>query len=69
VSDVIALKTNKKEKTFFKNQEEMLKNKKDVPHWLSLDATKQTAKVLSLPAREDIGVRVDAQMVVEYYSK
>jgi small subunit ribosomal protein S4 len=69
VGDVVALKQNKKEKQFFKNQEEILKNKKDVPHWLELDATKQTARVLSMPAREDIGVRVDAQMVVEYYSK
>lgn len=69
VSDIIELKTNKKEKLFFKNQEEMLRNKKDVPHWLALDAEKQSAKVLALPAREDIGVRVDAQMVVEYYSK
>ena len=47
----------------------MLHNKKDVPHWLALDAEKQSAKVLALPSREDIGVRVDAQMVVEYYSK
>ncbi|MFZ2187541.1 MAG: 30S ribosomal protein S4 [Candidatus Moraniibacteriota bacterium] len=69
VNDVITLKDNKKEKQFFKNQEEILKNKKDVPHWLALDAEKQTGRVLSMPAREDVGVRVDAQMVVEYYSK
>lgn len=69
VNDMIVLKQNKKEKQFFKNQEEILKNKKDVPHWLSLDVDKQAGKVLALPAREDVGVRVDAQMVVEYYSK
>lgn len=69
VNDTIVLKQNKKDKQFFKNQEEILKNKKDVPHWLALDADKQTGKVLALPAREDVGVRVDAQMVVEYYSK
>ncbi|MDP3957641.1 MAG: 30S ribosomal protein S4 [bacterium] len=69
VNDMIVLKQNKKIKQFFKNQEEILKNKKDVPHWLALDADKQTGKVLALPARDDVGVRVDAQMVVEYYSK
>ncbi len=69
VGDTITLKTNKKSKVFFKNQEESLKAKKDVPHWLSLDAQNQTGKVLSMPTHEDVGVRVDAQMVVEYYSK
>jgi len=69
VGDLITLKTNKKAKVFFKNQEESLKAKKDVPHWLSLDAENQTGKVVSMPTHEDVGVRVDAQMVVEYYSK
>lgn len=69
VGDVIALKQNKKEKQFFKDQEEILKNKKDVPHWLDLDVTNKIGKVLSMPTHEDVGVRVDAQMVVEYYSK
>ncbi len=69
IGDVIALKKSKKEKTYFKNLEETLKNKKDVPHWLELDAEKQVGKVIALPNRQDVGVQVDAQMVVEYYSK
>jgi len=69
VGDVIVVKTNKKEKIYFKNLMEQLSNKKDVPHWLSLDAEKMEGKVLSMPTREDVGVYVDAQMVVEYYSK
>ncbi|OGI15402.1 MAG: 30S ribosomal protein S4 [Candidatus Moranbacteria bacterium RIFCSPHIGHO2_12_FULL_54_9] len=69
VGDVIVLKQNKREKQFFKTQVEILQNKKDVPHWLALDLEKLTGKVLSMPARDDVGVRVDAQMVVEYYSK
>ncbi|MBI2439160.1 MAG: 30S ribosomal protein S4 [Candidatus Moranbacteria bacterium] len=69
VGDVIVLKENKKEKQFFKTQSEILKNKKDVPHWLELDAEKLSGKVLAMPGRDDVGVRVDAQMVVEYYSK
>lgn len=69
IGDVIVLKQTKSGKTYFKNLMETLKNKKDVPHWLLLDAEKFTGKMLALPSREDIGVRVDAQMVVEYYSK
>lgn len=69
VGDIIALKAIKKDKTYFKNIAETLKNKKDVPHWLELDADKMVGKVVALPTREDVGVHVDAQMVVEYYSK
>lgn len=69
VGDVIVVKQTKKGRTYFNNLMEALKNKKDVPHWLELDAEKLTGKMIALPSREDIGVRVDAQMVVEYYSK
>ncbi len=69
IGDVIALKASKEEKTLTKNRIEILKNKKDVPHWLVLDADKLEGKVLALPSREDVGISVDAQMVVEYYSK
>lgn len=69
VGDVIALKVSKQDKTYFKNLLEVLKNKKDVPHWLELDVENMTGKVIALPNRQDVGVQVDAQMVVEYYSK
>ncbi len=69
IGDVIALKASKEQKMVTKNRLEILKNKNDVPHWLALDAEKLTGKVLALPSREDVGISVDAQMVVEYYSK
>lgn len=69
VGDVIAIKPSKENKGLLKTQQEILKNKKDVPHWLSLDAEKLEGKVVARPTREDVGVGVDAQMVVEYYSK
>lgn len=69
VGDVIRLKGNKTAKETTKSRVEFLKNKNDVPHWLALDADKLEGRVLALPTREDIGISVDAQMVVEYYSK
>jgi small subunit ribosomal protein S4 len=69
VGDVIRVKDTKKQKNYWKNLEETLKYKKDVPHWLVLDNEKLEGKVTGMPKREDIGVSVDAQMVVEYYSK
>lgn len=67
--DVVVLKRNKAEKTYFKNLTETIRDKKDVPHWLELDAETLRGKVVGLPSRKDVGVSVDAQMVVEYYSK
>ncbi len=69
IGDVITLKGSKENKVVTKNRVEVLKNKNDVPHWLALDAEKLEGRVLALPSREDVGISVDAQMVVEYYSK
>jgi ribosomal protein S4 len=66
---VITLKANKKEKTYLKTQSELLRNKTDVPAWLFIDTDKMEAKVVALPNRSDASNNVDAQLVVEYYSK
>lgn len=69
VGDIIRFSSNKQEKTYLKNQIETLRNKKDVPSWLELDAEKLEGKILGSPRREDVGINVDPQMVVEFYSK
>jgi small subunit ribosomal protein S4 len=69
VGDIVSVRAIKKDKTYIKNQLEILKNKKDIPTWLDLDATKLEGKVIALPARDSIGISVDPQIVVEYYSK
>jgi small subunit ribosomal protein S4 len=69
VGDMVSLRGLKKEKAYFKNQLEVLKNKNDVPSWLELDAEKLEAKVVAVPSRDSIGISVDPQVVVEYYSK
>lgn len=65
--DVISI--NKAEKTYFKNLEPTIKNKKDFPSWIRFDVSKMEATVTNAPSRDDIGVNVDAQVVVEYYSR
>ena len=69
VGDVITLKETKKEKTYFKNLLPTLKNKKDFPAWILVDANIFQSKVVSVPSRSDVGVQVDPQMVVESYSR
>jgi len=69
VGDVITVSSTKKEKTYFVNQLEILKQKQGIPAWLELEAEKLSGKVLALPKKEDVGISVDPQMVVEFYSK
>ena len=39
------------------------------PKWLDVDKTALSAKVLTLPAREDIDFEFNEQLIVELYSK
>ncbi len=40
-----------------------------VPKWLDVDAAKLEAKVIEMPARDDIDLDVEEHLIVEYYSK
>ena len=40
-----------------------------VPAWLEVDAEKLSGKVLQLPSRDQIDLDLDAQLIVELYSK
>ncbi|NCA93972.1 MAG: 30S ribosomal protein S4 [Sphingobacteriia bacterium] len=69
VADLVSVNETKKEKKYFKEIETSLKNRKDIPAWIALDAKKLEGKILALPDLENIGVNVDPQLVVEYYSR
>ena len=69
VGDTISISSTKVENEYFKKKKEEITNKKDVPQWLELDAATFSGKVISMPTRTDIGIHVDPQAVVEYYSK
>ena len=69
VTDIVGVKESKKDKPYFKNLEPQLKNKKDFPSWISFDAAKFEGRVLSVPQKDDTGINIDAQVVVEYYSR
>lgn len=69
VGDSVKVSDNKKEKKYFKDIMGVLKNRKDIPSWISLDAVNLEGKVLATPDVETIGMNVDPQLVVEYYSR
>ncbi|HRY82848.1 MAG TPA: 30S ribosomal protein S4 [Candidatus Moranbacteria bacterium] len=69
IGQTVGLNNAKQERNYFKNLDQILKNKKDFPAWISFDAEKKAGIILSHPQRNDIGINVDAQVVVEYYSR
>lgn len=67
VGDEIAIKENKKEKTFFVElKESSLKNSLK---WLEFDPKTLKGQIVSLPSREDIDMNISEHMIVELYSK
>jgi len=69
VGDIVSVNQHKKEKKYIKEITQAVKNKKDVPDWITFDPDKMESKISNKPSRDQIGVNVDAQVVVEYYSR
>jgi small subunit ribosomal protein S4 len=69
MGDVVSINKAKTGKIYFKNLEQVIKNKKDFPSWINFDSVNWEGVIKGNPNREDIGINVDAQVVVEYYSR
>ena len=68
VGDVIAVKENFRSSALCKSLAEALQTK--IPaKWLEVNKENLSAKVVALPAREDLDYEVDEQLIVELYSK
>ena len=66
--DVIAVKESSREKAKLKALIEEFAGAA-APAWLEKDAANFSAKVVNLPAREDIDFEFEEQLIVELYSK
>ncbi len=66
--DVVAVKENFRSSAKCKALAEGLQTKIS-PKWLDVDKTALSAKVVALPAREDVDFEINEQMIVEFYSK
>ena len=66
--DVIAVKETSKESVKIKALIEGLATVA-APKWLELDAANAAAKVVAMPARDDIDFEFEEQLIVELYSK
>ncbi len=66
--DAISVRSQSMKNSYFKVLREDLDDRQ-VPRWLSLDVGSVSANVLNLPARDDIDISINEQLVVEYYSR
>lgn len=66
--DTIGVRASSVENPSIKHAMEEVKGR-GVPEWLTIEASGQTARISSLPTREQINLPVQEQLIVELYSK
>ena len=66
--DVIAVKESSREKAKIKELAETVDSAVK-PKWLDVNASSLSAKIVAMPAREDIDFEINEQLIVELYSK
>jgi len=68
VNDRIEVRDSRRSREYFKIASETMKAAQ-VPEWVSADPTKLSGTVLAEPAREQMPLEFNEQLVVEYYSR
>ena len=68
VGDVIAVGESARSNAKIKEEIEKMTDR-ITPKWLEVNADKAEAKVVALPARDDIDFDINEQLIVEFYSK
>ena len=66
--DGISIRSESMRLTYFKVLRQDMDDRR-VPRWLAIDVDNLSANVLHMPAREDIDVSLNEQLIVEYYSR
>lgn len=66
--DMVSVRPESQRKAYFKELRQDLDDRR-VPRWLTVEAAQLSSNVLHLPAREDIDVTLNEQLIVEYYSR
>ncbi len=66
--DTVSVRQSSVENASIKHAMEEVKGR-GVPEWLTIEASGQSARISSLPTREQINLPVQEQLIVELYSK
>src|SRR5574338_417539 len=67
VGDRIEVRESRRGREFFKTAADTMRSAQ-IPDWMSVDPTKLSGSVLAEPAREQMPLEFNEQLVVEYYS-
>ncbi|MBN1317620.1 MAG: 30S ribosomal protein S4 [Anaerolineales bacterium] len=66
--DLITVRPESRRTTYFKGMGQIMDERR-VPRWLQLTPAELSGQVVQLPAREDIDLSLNEQLIVEYYSR
>jgi len=69
VGDVIKVRQSALSKVYFKDRAQIMQGAAKTPAWLKLSLGGMTAEVVGNPAREDVEIPLNEQLIVEYYSR
>ena len=67
--DVVAVRTVSKSKTYFKDRAQIMQDNANAPAWLQVNLNDMSGSVVGEPAREDVEIPLNEQLIVEYYSR
>ena len=68
VGDRIEVRESRRSREYFKTAADTMRAAQ-IPEWVSVDPTKLSGSVLAEPAREQMPLEFNEQLVVEYYSR
>jgi len=69
VGDVVAVRENSRNATYFKDRSQIMQGSRRTPAWLSLSVVNMSGSMVNQPTREDIEIPLNEQLIVEYYSR
>jgi small subunit ribosomal protein S4 len=67
--DNVAVNENSRSMTYFKDRLHLMGGANRIPTWLTLNPGEMSGSIAKTPAREDIDVALNEQLIVEYYSR
>lgn len=67
--DMISVRESSRNSTYFKDRAQLMQSGVTTPTWLTLNLADQSGAVVGVPAREDIAIELNEQLIVEYYSR
>lgn len=68
VGDKVSVYETSRSKVYFKDRLQVMQGVR-VPAWLNLDLAAMGGSILAAPAREDVEIPLNEQLIVEYYNR